>query len=248
MLHGGCYNWPSDLSLNSLVRLSSKQSDMSVRPTATVFGVVVVALLVAFCCLTANAQSGRRQVKPPPSAPVPTPTPEATPKPTPKRADSDVNFLVAMGDRESFVNAPFTFYEAVRDGCAHRLRDKTSLAVDVAQREMSRGEAIKKAKAGKSTYVVLMSLIVDRMSASSNGRYEFEVDYVVFAPDTAKVVASGRTYENSARRGPVSVGRPPGSSLPSYRESLLRRAGEDAADRILKSLHLSDPPTRKSTD
>ena len=221
---------------------------MNVRPTATVFG-VVVALLVTFCCLTVNAQSGRRQVKPPPSAPVPTPTPEPTPKPTPKRADSDVNFLVAMSDRGPFVNAPFTFYEAVRDGCAHRLRDKTSLAVDVAQREMSRGEAIKQAKAGKSTYVVLMSLIEDRMSASSgNGRYEFQIDYVVFAPDTAKVVASGRTYENSARKGPVSVGRPPGSSLPSYRESLLRRAGEDAADRILKSLHLSDPPTRKSTD
>ena len=217
---------------------------MSVRPTATVFG-VVAALLVTFCCLTANAQSGRKQAKPPPSAPVPTPTPEATPKPTPKRTDNDMQFLVANGDRTAFDYAPFTFYEAARNGCADRLRDKTSLAVDVSQRDMSRGEAIKKAKDGKTTYVVLINLVVDRMSASSDGRYEFEVDYVVFAPGTAKVLASGRTYENSVRRGPISVGRPPGSSLPSYRESLLRRAGEDAADRILKSLHLSDPPRPK---
>jgi hypothetical protein len=220
---------------------------MRLKPTATVFG-VSVALLVAFCCLTANAQSGRRQTKPPPAAPVPTPTPEPTPIPTPKRDENEINFLVATGDRSAFTNAPFTFYEAARLGCADRLRDKTSLAVDVSQREMSRGEAIKKAKAGKSTYVVLISLVEERMSASSNGRYEFEVDYVVFAPGTAKVMANGRTYENSVRKGPVSVGRPPGTSLPTYREALLRRAGEDAADRILKSLHLSDPPPRKSTD
>ena len=188
-------------------------------------------------------------MKPTPSAPVPTPTPEPTPTPTPKRADVDVNFLVAAGDRSTdFTNAPFTFYEAARNGCADRLREKTSLAVDVSGRDMTRGEAIKKAKDGKSTYVVLVSLVQDRMSASSSGRYEFEVDYVVFAPGTAKVVASGRTYENSVRKGPVSVGRPPGASLPTYREGLLRRAGEDAADRILKSLHLSDPPPRKSTD
>lgn len=220
---------------------------MRIRPTAGLIG-VSVALLVAFCCLTANAQSGRRQAKPPPSAPIPTPTPEPRPTPTPKRSDSDINFLVATGDRGTFINAPFTFYEAARNGCANRLRDKTSLAVDIAQREMTRGEAIKKAKDGKTTYVVLISLVEDRMSASSDGRYEFEVDYVVFAPGTAKVMASGRTYENSARKGPISVGRPPGSSLPSWRESLLRRAGEDAADRILKSLHLSDPPPTKSTD
>jgi len=36
-------------------------------------------------------------------------------------------------------------------------------------------------------------------------------------------------------------------TLPSYREEMLRRAGEEAANRILKSLHLSDPPPTKST-
>jgi hypothetical protein len=224
---------------------------MSVRPTATVFARaragVFVALLVAFCCLTANAQSGRRQVKPPPSAPVPTPTPEPTPKPSPKRDENEVNFLVAAGDRGSFRYAPFTFSDAARDGCATRLREKTALAVDVSPRELTRNDAIKKAKAGKTTYVVLVTLIEDTMSANSSGDIELEIDYVVFAPETAKVVASGRTYEASVRKGPVSVGRR-GSTLPTYREASVRRAGEDAGERIAKSLHLSDPPPKKSTD
>jgi hypothetical protein len=224
---------------------------LNVRPTATVLG-IVVALLMAFCCLTANAQSGRRQSKPAPAAPVPTPTPEPTPTPTPKRSDSDTTFVVALGDRGTgFSYAPLGYYEAARNGCAERLREKTSLPVDTPQRELTRGEAIQKAKASKTTYVVLISLIEDRMSASSNssGYVEFEVDYVVFAPGTAKVLASGRTYESAMRKGPVSVGRPRGSNYPAYREAILRRAGEDAADRILKSLHLSDPPPpNKTTD
>ena len=219
---------------------------MRLRPTATVFG-VSLTLLVAFCSLIVNAQSGRRQTKPPAVAPVPTPTPEPSPSPTPKRSESDVNFLVSTGDRGAFISAPITFHDAATYGCAEQLRKRTSLPVDVSQRETSRGEAIAKAKAGKTTYVVLVSLIEDRMSASSSGYVEFEVDYVVFAPGTAKVVASGRTYENSARKGPISVGRPRGSTMPSYREASLRRAGEDAADRILKSLNLTDPPPPSRT-
>lgn len=208
---------------------------------------VSLALLVALCCLTTNAQSGRRQAKPPATAPVPSPSPEPTPSPTPKRDENEVNFLVATGDRGASISAaPLTFHDAATIGCADQLGKRTSLAVDVSRREMTRGEAIQKAKAEKTTYVVLVSLIEDRMSSS---RYvEFEVDYVVFAPGTAKVMASGRTFENSARKGPISVGRPGTSTLPSYREEMLRRAGAEAADRILKSLHLSDPPRTKQTN
>jgi hypothetical protein len=221
---------------------------MRLRLTGTVFG-VSLALFAALCCLTANAQSGRRQAKPPAAAPVPTPTPEPSPKPTPKRDENEYSFLVATGDRASTFNSiPLTFYEAATVGCADQLAKRTLLAVDVSRREMNRSEAIGRAKSSRNTYVVLITLIEDRMAASSSGNVELEVDYVVFAPETAKVVATGRTYENSARRGPVSVGRPRGSTLPTYREALLRRAGEDAADRIVKSLHLSDPPKTKSTE
>lgn len=228
--------------------VSPRTKHMKIRLTGTVFGVSLL-LFATLCCLTANAQSGRRQAKPPAAAPVPTPTPEPTPKPTPKRDENEFSFLVASGDQAGgFSNIPLSFSEAATVGCADQLSKKTSLAVDVARRELNRGEAIGRAKASKTTYVVLVTVIEDRMSASSSGYVELEVDYVVFAPETAKVVASGRTYENSARKGPISVPRPGGgSTLPSYRESMLRRAGEDAADRIVKSLHLSDPPKTKST-
>jgi hypothetical protein len=215
---------------------------MRSRPTTVVFG-VSLALLVAFCCLAANAQSGRRQAKPAPAAPVPSPTPEPTPSPTPKRSENDVNFLVAPGDRGADMLAPLAYQDAATTGCADQLRKRTSRAVDVSRHSLGRGEAIDKAKASKTTYVVLVTLVDDRYSASSSGEIEFEVDYVVFAPGTAKVVANGRAYENrGASKGPISVGRRRGSTLPTYREAALRRAGEDAADRILKSLHLDDLP------
>lgn len=214
---------------------------MRSRPPRTAFG-VSLALLIALCCLAAYAQSGRRQTKPAPATPVPTPTPEATPKPAPKDDKDEFNFFVTTGHRGASVSrAPLSFHDAATNGCAEQLRKRTSLDVAVSLQEVSRGEAIEKAKAGKTTYVVMVSVIEDYMSASSSGYYEFEVDYVVFAPVTAKVMASGRTYESSARKGPISVGRPKNVNLPSYREALLRRAGADAADRIVKSLHLSDP-------
>lgn len=152
--------------------------------------------------------------------------------------------LVATGARGTdFSRYPFSFNEAATAGCADRLSRQSSAIVDLSGQEMTRGEAIAKAKAGKS-YVVTINLIEDRMNADSSGYIELEVDYVVFAPGNAKVMASGRTYENSQRKGPLVVGpRGRGVTLPSYREQMLRHAGEDAADRILKALHLDRLPT-----
>jgi hypothetical protein len=213
---------------------------MTIRPVSTALGLFVALL----CCLSIYAQSGRRQTKPPAVAPVPTPTPEPSPQPTPKKDENQLTILVVPGDQGASDFYPLSFTEAATAGCADRLEKGSSATVDLSRQRMMRGEAIAKAKAGKS-YVVLMSLIEDRMSAtSSSGRIELEVDYVVFAPGTAKVMASGRTYEHSRRHGPLVVG-PRGSTvnLPSYREQLLRHAGEEAGERILKALHLDRLPT-----
>lgn len=218
---------------------------MSLRPSRTAFG-VSLALLVAMCSLFVYAQSGRRQAKPPAVAPVPSPTPEPTAEPTPKKDANQISFFIGIGDRSAnFSRYPLTYGEAAAVGCADRLRKGSSAAVDVSQREMSRGEAIQKAKSEQNGYVVLISLIEDAMSASSSSGYvEIQVEYVVFAPRTAKVLTSGRTYENSGRRGPLVVPRTRGTTLPTYREQSLRRAGEDAGERILKALHLNSQPTK----
>jgi len=103
---------------------------------------------------------------------------------------------------------------------------------------LSRGEAIQKAKASKNTYVILLTLRFDAMAASYD---DIQLDFVVFAPETAKVVITGRSYINSSRTGPVVVG--PTSRMPQgvFREQWLRKSGEDAADRILKKLNVGTP-------
>ena len=195
--------------------------------------IAILALLII--AVSVQAQSGRRQTKPAPAAPVPTPTPEATPTPTKDQKEPELRILVASDRNSGPVSVPFTFYDAAQRGCADQLGKKSSAGIDIAQSDMTRGEAIKKAKSEAKTYVVLLTLVFDTMS----NRYDdLQLDFVVFEPVTAKVVITGRSYLNTNRQGPLVVGptsRGPGGM---YREQWLRQAGEEAANRILKALHL----------
>ena len=201
---------------------------MKFRPFATM-------LVLALCCWSAHAQSGRRHAPPAPAAPIPSPTPEPTP--TPKKVDKNSALLFYLGtDRtDSFSTLPFTYYDAVVRGCVDRLRAGSSADVDVNNKSMSRGEAIKKAKSDSGSYVVLLTLKLDSMARSYD---DLVLEFVVFAPETAKVMTSGNSYPNATRAGRVIVGPGTGSSSGMYMEKLLERAGEDAGNRILKSLHL----------
>jgi len=205
---------------------------------------IAVKTLLLFICLaivgvgTTRSQSGRRQNKTPELAPVPTPTPEPTPQPKAKAKQSEYGFLIGADRSSTYMNFYGSDYDAVLLGCSERLRDGSAAFVDVSRQDMNRSDAIKKAKADKTTYVVLLSLQMAPMARSNN---EIEVEYVVFAPVTGKIATNGRTYPNGRRAGPVVVG--PSSTSGMYREQLLRIAGEDAGDRILKSLHLSTEGT-----
>jgi hypothetical protein len=86
--------------------------------------------------------------------------------------------------------------------------------------------------------VVLLSLTFDTMS---NNYDDLQLDFLLLEPVTAKVVLTGRSYLNSNRRGPVIV-NPTGRTSGLYREQLLRAAGEEAADRILKKMKLATLP------
>jgi len=201
---------------------------------------VFCLLLVAACATLVQAQSGRRQPKAPPAAPVPTPTPEPSPSPKTQK-EPEFGFLVGIDRFGTFDSFPLGYYDIPLRGCADRLRSGSSARVDVAQSNMNRGEAIKKAKAESNTYVVLLRLLIDEMTARSYD--DLELDFVVFAPQTGKVVTSGKAYLNARRTGPIIVG-PTGRGSALYREQMLRRAGEDAADRILKALNLNVPPVK----
>ena len=201
------------------------------------FRVLLGALLVV-CALSVHAQSGRRQVKPATAAPVPTPTP--APTPTPKQETTiDLEFHVAMDTGSTFEYYPLRYYTAVVDACAARL-SRASAAKVTTSRHLSRGEAVKKAKAEKTTYIVLLRLTQFAMSSRQGREEDIELEFTVFAPQTGKIATRGTSYQNARRQGPVIVQPPGGSSSVMYRELLLKRAAEDAADRILKALHVSE--------
>jgi len=201
---------------------------MIYRPIATV-------LFIALCLWSVHAQSGRKHANPAPAAPVPTPTPEATPSPKKADKEPEMLFYVAANRQDSFSTLPFAYYDAVVRGCVDRLRAGTSGGVDATDKSVNRGEAIKKAKSESSSYVVLLTLKLDTMARSYD---DLVLEFVVFAPSTAKVMITGNSYPNGARTGPVILGPRGGPTSPLYRERLLALAGEDAGNRILKALHL----------
>ena len=130
-------------------------------------------------------------------------------------------------------------------GYADALRH-SSAGVDVSQNELPRSEAIKKSKASTNTYTVLLQFSDQRMGGLSSSQRDdqLELEYVVFAPGTAKVVTNGRTYQQATRKGPIIMGPTGGGSTSGlYREALLKRAGQDAGERILSALHMSVPKT-----
>mgnify|MGYP003288419170 CR=1 FL=1 len=197
------------------------------------YRLLTTVVVLALCVLTIQAQSGRRHTKPEPAAPVPTPTPEPTPTPKKEEKKSELLFFIGADRNDTYATFPYSYYDAVVRGCGDRLRAGSSAGVDMSDRSLTRGEAIKKAKADTTTYVVLLTLKFDSMARSYD---EMILEYVVFAPGTAKIAVNGRSYLNSNRAGPISV--PRGGTNVMYREQLLRLAGEDAGNRILKSLHL----------
>jgi hypothetical protein len=198
------------------------------------YRLLTTAAVLAMCVLTVQAQSGRRHTKPEPAAPVPSPTSEPTP--TPKKAEekSELAFFIGADRNDSYSTFPFTYYDAVVRGCADRLRAGSSADIDVSNQSVNRGDAIKKAKADTKTYVVLLTLKFDTMARSYD---DMILEFVVFTPGTAKVAVTGHSYMNANRAGPI-IAQPRGSTSVLYREQMLRVAGEDAGNRILKSLHL----------
>jgi hypothetical protein len=198
---------------------------------------LVLLLLIALCALSIQAQSGRRQTKPAPAAPVPTPTPEPTPVPKKEEEKEELLFFIGADRNSSYASFPYSYYDAVLRGCAQRLRAGSSASVDVTDRDLSRGEAIKKAKSDTKSYVVLLTLSFDSLARSYD---DLILEFVVFSPGTAKVVTTGRSYQNANRKGPIIVG-PTSRGSGLYREQLLQQAGEDAGERILKALHLTVP-------
>ena len=199
----------------------------------------VTVTLVALCTLTIFAQSGRRVRKPEPAAPVP--SPEATPAPTPVAKPTPAfMFIVAMEKFGEVSRVSLYTYSGVLHSCADRLNSSGSVKAEATSSDMSRGDAVRQAKAEKEAYVVWLQLRTTNYGRPSvyDDPNQVYVQYTVLAPVTAKQVTSGNTYPEAYRN---SRGRVPTSTTAG--DYYLNQAARGAAERILDHFHLRVPGT-----
>ena len=208
---------------------------------ASSLSVVAVFLLVGIWVGPVAAQSGRRAPKSSP-APAPSPTPQATPVEKKPAAETRaaLSFIVGIDREAGFAMIPMYFFDSVLRACAERRDDSPSVEINVANREMNRGEAVKRAKAETESHIVWMQLKFDTGRGMGDvDLREVYIDYSVFAPTTAKIVTSGRSYQQMYRGGGVIVmPRPSGRASEPYVEQMLKQAARDAAQRILAAMDL----------
>ena len=197
-------------------------------------GVLVIAALILLCALAGFAQSGRRVKK---STTPPVPTPEASPSPTPKKTPERPAIPIYLGVNsfDSYGSIPFYFNESVAKSCAEVLQQRGIIHVELTSRDMTRGDAVKRAKEMKEGYVVLLELRGDRMRTSSqeNDLSRVYIDYVVFAAATGKPVTSGPVYQQASGIRDIIVGR---SDSITVAEQRLKNAARVAAQRILGAI------------
>src|SRR6266508_2849458 len=198
-------------------------------PPSHVLYAICFATVLLTGLLAVMAQSGRR-VQKSGAAPVPIPTPEATPTPTMSSEKPKPAFTFVVGlDR----------YSDFLRSCADRLDDSPSVVAEISTNDMSRGDAIRKAKAEKEAHIVWLHLRSNNFNDQGGTRSDsVYVEYSVFAPITGKQVTSGNTYPEAYRNKGIRL---PTSSING--DYYLNQAARGAAERILDHFHLRVPHT-----
>jgi hypothetical protein len=204
--------------------------------------ILILSLGIVFGS-NAHAQSGRKIPKPTnkPLEPVqPKATPPEESKPAkPQNKEPQIKIMVVF-QQQSIYN-PRIYSDFVAAGCLDRLQKSLSASGQFG-REMNRKEASDFAKASSEVYVVWFELESDAFASGSTGsrRDDFQsmyVNFTLFAPVTGKSQTSGHIYQNQG--GVLSRPVPQNAMTAEY---ILRKAGSDLADRILKTLNLPLPP------
>lgn len=219
----------NELSINLPINNETFHRSAGRSPVLALIGLLVIS------AVTVCAQSGRRAPK---SKSIPAATPEASPTPAPQKSPEKPALLVFLGidAHDSFSSIPLYFYDSVLKSCAERLRNSSSVKVEVNSRDMSRGDAVTRAKSEQEGYVALLQLRVEGMGSNSRNAdlSRVYIEYFVLAPITAKQVAAGHAYQQASPYKDINVGK--SSSNIAYVEYRLKQASRDVAVRILASL------------
>jgi hypothetical protein len=217
------------------------QKQMNNTRTSKVLGAAVCAVLVVVCGVAIAAQSGR-QVKKSSAMPIPTPEASPTPTPNPEKPKPAFTFIVGIDRYAGFSRVSLTAYSGVLRNCADRLDDSLSVKAELAPSDLSRADAVRKAKEGKEAHVVWLQLKPNNMSGETrveDDPYDVFIQYAVFAPITGKQVTSGNVYPDAYRNKRIRVPSPTMNE-----DYYLNQAARGAAERILDHFHVRIPNSR----
>lgn len=205
----------------------------------------VVAALIAFVSATAG-QSGRRGASKPSVSPPATSTPSESSSTNPTESAAkkapEIQLLVGIDDPSPISGIPRYFADTVLDACVRRLSQPAGVKVTAGPRTLTRGDAIKAAKAETARFVVWLqvgNLSSDAGRQASGNSDEYYVNFMLLEPMTAKSKQSGRVLSGNRRVGNVGVGVPSSRSV-LYVEQAMKEAGRQAAERILSALGIKD--------
>jgi hypothetical protein len=189
---------------------------------------VLFAVVLSLICLSVGqGQSGRRTPK---TKTVTAPAPEPEPSPAPKKQASEptLTFILGIDLNDGFATVSLNAMNGVRRTLGQRLAEPEGIRVEISQRSMSRGDAVKQAKSEKDAYVVWVQVKNDAMKSAQTENLTAYIEYTVFTSGTAKVVTSGSIFPGNRSRD--ILGRRTTDADGDYS---LNRAAREVGDRIL---------------
>lgn len=213
------------------------------RRNMTTFSARKLLLLTAIVALSATfatGQSGRRgkskstvpEAQPTPSAPEVLSTAETSPR---------LHLLVGVDDPNILDRVTQSAADTVVDTCIRRLAEVKGVVTKAAPQRMSRGEAIKAAKATETgSYVVWLQVRHEQDDFGADSALnanELYVIFTIFEPRTANVKNTGRAYFKPFQIGNVGVRRPT-TGRGVYSDFEIREMAREAADKILASFEI----------
>jgi hypothetical protein len=211
--------------------------------------------VAVFCCVLlmlaavglGYAQAGRRVAKPKSDPPVPKSAETTAPIKEPTPEPEKISLLVA-GSPSISMSFALGVTDKLPGVVGRRLQDSKRLQATTGG-EMTRGEAIKRAKNTETkTFIVWLELQGSGFDPDlTNGRTRFEdlsVQYLVLEPGTGKMKDQGNVHLRPVRGGILGGTRRLPSCYPqaySNFEYALIVAGIETAERVFRSLSLTSP-------
>lgn len=235
--------------------MSSKKVFESLVISKRLSLVLLCTLLLVVACHVAQAQSGRRSSpvrREPPASPAPaapSTTTETPANPATKKVEgSKLNVMVTYYMEDSNIQPEKAL--SVFDTFVRRLKDSKDLNITT-EKAMNRKSAVVRASAEKETFVVWLRFQPDLRDPNHPEMSSYDSDnlilnYIVFAPITARIKADGRLYCQCRQRSvsDINSGRAPKAARKQIAKDMpvvytLDDMGRDAARRVLDAFEVS---------